>query len=349
MFVKFNETGRNGNIEAYRCLLMLLIVQYHYAELLYPTSNAFWNILFTAFIFWHVDGFVAISGWFGIRFTWIKFLKLWGMITFYWLIDLLYKILSSGQLVPNDFYYTGSWFGATYLGLMLCAPFVNAAIENLVSKSSRIAWSAWSLLALTVTLNWAPFHLFTCVSPSGMGSHTFATVLFVYITARLVQLTRLSDRVKKRHIFLAIAFLLASIAFWGLCKTAFQYLRGNSFNWRFFLWQTSYDAPHIWLMSLAMLVLFAWYIKLSEGVSRICLIVAPSTFPIFLMHTSGWMKNMFSLPFAAWLESNGVYPAVVTFVSAISVFMIAFCIDVIRRGGVMLLKMGTLRKGSCVD
>ena len=82
MFVKFNETGRNGNIEAYRCLLMLLIVQYHYAELLYPTSNAFWNILFTAFIFWHVDGFVAISGWFGIRFTWNKFLKLWGMITF---------------------------------------------------------------------------------------------------------------------------------------------------------------------------------------------------------------------------------------------------------------------------
>jgi len=77
------RSTRSGGVELFRCILMFLIVLYHswyyglfgYEHGAYPIYS-YWTLLFSAFILWHVDGFVAISGWFGIRFT----LKVLGVI-----------------------------------------------------------------------------------------------------------------------------------------------------------------------------------------------------------------------------------------------------------------------------
>ena len=84
------QSIRNPAIELYWVLLMFLIVLHHAAY------HGHWNhtkgldadcpilyILFTVLTIWHVDGFISITGWFGTRFSCVRFARLWGVIAFY--------------------------------------------------------------------------------------------------------------------------------------------------------------------------------------------------------------------------------------------------------------------------
>lgn len=69
---------RNPAIEAYRCLLMFGICILHSCHIFYPNS-AYWpkSVLCTC-----VVGFVFISGWFGVRFSVSKVMKLCGVYAY---------------------------------------------------------------------------------------------------------------------------------------------------------------------------------------------------------------------------------------------------------------------------
>jgi len=68
---------RNPSIELYRCLLMYGICLLH--AVTQCGHNVPWlaNVLTTC-----VVGFVFISGWFGVKFTWWKLVKLYGIGTY---------------------------------------------------------------------------------------------------------------------------------------------------------------------------------------------------------------------------------------------------------------------------
>lgn len=79
------DQHRDISVDAFRCLLMFLIVLHHAAcHGYFRNDTEYWSlpIIFTLLTYWHVDGFIAISGWFGVRFSLSRFFSLFGVIAF---------------------------------------------------------------------------------------------------------------------------------------------------------------------------------------------------------------------------------------------------------------------------
>ncbi len=70
---------------------------------------------------------------------------------------------------------------------MLFSPLINAGIEFLLQDKKKLL-SAWVLYALAMVLNWSPLYFMTGADASGWGNHTFNTILFMYVTLRVVRI-----------------------------------------------------------------------------------------------------------------------------------------------------------------
>ena len=326
---------RNAGIELFRCILMFLIVLYHCFNFgIFKDSQALWPALVTCLIVWHVDGFVAISGWFGVKFSWRKFWHLWAIFAFYSTLSIAYAFITGslgiGAMVKNGVVVAG-WFGGTYMMLMMVSPMINLALEQMVRLPRSEAWGMWGLFALAMTLTWAPLNLLTGVNASGAGPFSIATLVFVYVTARLVRLLQLS--VTKRRIACGMVLFFGFILTVGVARSAFSIWRHQGVTWKFFESHSMYNAPHVWIMAIAMLLLFAHYVKVSELAGRIVRFLSPSMFGIYLCHitTSFGGKGIRGLE--TWIQTHvDLHPLAVIFLSAIGVWSVSLSIDLLRRG-----------------
>lgn len=119
---------RDSAIELYRIVLMFLICLLHSFQFGISPNKYWCNALM-----WAVCGFVFISGWFGIRFSLSKWLRLLCLgfvcgsvsIAIAWLLDI--------QVTPKQMAYilARQWFLCAYLMLMLFAPILNMAFDTL--------------------------------------------------------------------------------------------------------------------------------------------------------------------------------------------------------------------------
>ncbi len=126
---------RDGGIELFRCLLMATIV-FHHCCVNGPFSKEIPTMLFFVLTIPAVDGFVAISGWYGIKFTLKRFFRLWGVVAFYTMFIYFLSLCMRrfGFPVKVEFNVTSEWFAGSYLALMFVAPFINAGVEALSSE-----------------------------------------------------------------------------------------------------------------------------------------------------------------------------------------------------------------------
>lgn len=206
-----SKIRRNASVELLRCLLMFLIVFHHSAYWGLWRGDGSQHLLLlvgTAAIMWHVDAFVAISGWFGIKFTWTKFFNLWVQVAFYSVLNILWKAgQSHWQLTARDWCVGGGWFTAAYFLLMLISPVLNNAIENIFKKSRQEALLTLKILAIGIALSASPFFL---ISGVGTGeSCTIVLLTFVYVATGIFK--RLGVGVNFRALVVAIALYLLVI------------------------------------------------------------------------------------------------------------------------------------------
>ena len=106
---------RNPAIELLRCILMFCIVLHHCAYHGYWRGDESQRVLifgFTGLLAWHVDGFVAISGLYGIKFSWRKFLRLWGMCAFATGLSVLFSLKTGIGWRPSLLVVNGGWLCA---------------------------------------------------------------------------------------------------------------------------------------------------------------------------------------------------------------------------------------------
>ena len=105
--------------------------------------------------------------------------------------------------------------------LMFMAPLINAGVEGLMEKSPAVAWSAWLSFAVGMTLDWMPHHAFSGCAPVGGTSHSLLTMLFVYVTARMVALAK-SPALERRVLHFSIPLALSVVIIGGdnLCPIA---------------------------------------------------------------------------------------------------------------------------------
>lgn len=115
--------SRNANLDVFRCFAMFAIVLchvYQHDKTIVSATPAR-DFLFLNLIRWNVDAFLALSGWFGMKFSLKKFGKLWGFVAFYSAISIVVGRFIMGVATPIKI--DGEWFGNAYLCLLLIVPY----------------------------------------------------------------------------------------------------------------------------------------------------------------------------------------------------------------------------------
>ena len=278
--------NRQGGIEMLRFIAMYFVALNHTAG--YGALG--WNDqLYVLYIptTWAVPLFVAISGWFGIRFSWRKIVNFASFILFYSILfwTLRHFVPIPGMEKPVPFEVRSGWFGGPYLALLVIAPILTAGMERLCAESKRQLIGVWSLYFALMAIQWLPLkELHSPVLPAfhvgGWEMLSFNTLMFYYVTARTVRLCGLSERISTRRLWLAfgagLALLLAVVlgfrffSHWGMEK-----------GWLGRL--TLYNSPLGTFVAIPLFLIFE-RIRLNERATRFFCFISPSLFAVYLMH-----------------------------------------------------------------
>ena len=143
---------------------MFLIVLYHasvYGVWGGDGAPKFLGLVFGALIIWHVDGFIALSGWFGVKFSLLRFFKIWGTLLFYGVLSWMYLVFFQHQPIYSSFKITGGWYGGLYLTLLFLSPILNAGVELISKMAPRRQFLIATTLIVGVTLNALPSHAYS--------------------------------------------------------------------------------------------------------------------------------------------------------------------------------------------
>lgn len=319
---------------------MFLVVLCHVAG-----ANAFrtqpWVVPIIAVTNWAVPGFVAISGWYGIRFSWRKWWALWALTFFYSATAFLagHVAVWGGLLgkVPS-FQMSGGWFIGPYLALMLLAPLLNEGLEGLRLKGRRVLLGVWGGVMFLATFAWLcsvipEFRNLAGLSFGGTGSKTIMALVVIYVTARTARLLDLQEQVSLRALTIGWVILVTG---YGLVATLFAQKiwaeRPHVVCWDIST-KFSYDAPLTVLVAVGFFLLFR-NLHTSPIVSRIASFLSPSLLAIYLIHicSSVGILLTYGIPIAklqAWWPACPA-PLVVVFVT-IWCFLLCLGIDFLRR------------------
>lgn len=140
--------SRQSSIELLRIITMILIIITHCVVWgIFRTNNAsisqqFIGLLTNDIIKWHVNVFIIITGFFGIKSKW-SLLNIITISLFYtWILyaiqcTIIPNSFSTATIIKSFFFITHSkyWFIQTYILLFLLAPFINQLIKKEIYPS----------------------------------------------------------------------------------------------------------------------------------------------------------------------------------------------------------------------
>lgn len=325
------------SVEILRCLLMFLIVQLHcYVDNTPFTGNHVLGLYSAFFVFtiWHVDAFVGISGYFGIKFKLSKVIRLIGLFLFYGFVQLVVCWLLGESFSIKNFSAVSGWFGGSYLLLMFLAPLLNIACQSALEMNRNYLKAIWFVFAIGMFLSWfPPLAQLTGCRPYGGGPLSILTMIFVYMTARVVRLLNIQFSGRK-FIYCSFIFVLTILGT-GTAAMLYRYYVMHApvygFNLGFI---TTYDSPHVVLMAIAVLLEFLRLKNIPEWVGRVFAFIAPSMFPIYLLHLNvhNWVSDfLYRRPEMWLLQNTKLSPLVIITLVACSCFTICLVFDLGRR------------------
>lgn len=307
------KNSRDYGVELYRVLMMFGICMIH-AVGLGGGKGSGWV---SSALLSCVCGFVFISGYYGIRFKWIKLVKLYGLAAFAAALSTLAYHWVDPSACGNmswRFAYTfrDYWFLNAYAVLMLMAPLLNVALEHSDRTDVRTAL----VLAVVCTIGWsflAQLPYLRTYLPKSPGLHDYSGFMFmgIYIVAAL---WRKYVEPCKVSIFVggvALLLLVVITSIHPLCLGA-------------------YSSPFSILVAA---ILFSICRRMScpEWLGKLCVFLAPSLFSIYLLHTHAFGFGLIKSG-KAWLTVQGVPYPVACLSAGVAVFVVCLAVDLCRRG-----------------
>lgn len=325
--------GRNIGVEAYRILLTFGICYLHAMTTCgYSATGVGGRISYL--LYSCVVGFVFITGWFGISFSIIKLLKLWGVALYAVVVVAVIDSLLHGY-AGFRFYYgllIGNWFINGYTVLMLMAPALNYLVkgvsEGMGAEKRGEAINA-SVLILVLVFGWAFLKTFPHVSrwipfSAGIEAYSGITLVGIYLAARLAHVLNVESRITPMRLSLLLGVSLIAI----MCHLS------------------SYASP--FAFCLAMLGFFIFKkITIGARVARLILFLAPTTFPIFFLHANRVGFSLMS-DCETYLQRVGFNDNIVFLITGFIAFVVAFLLDVPRRFSkhILMCFRGVKKNGS---
>lgn len=318
--------SRNMSIELMRCCMMFGIVLDHimtqdgwFAQG-GPFVRQFINLLGGP----GVVGFVFISGYYGIRYSKEKAFRLLALFAFYTIVF----------AAPNyDWSYvfghrlTHNWFLFAYLVLMLFAPVFNAALEG----KSKQQVLGLTLPILVAVFGWSYLNVIPGIKDyvpvvTGFGSLSFFTLFGVYMAARTFRLLELERFLCGKVIVLVGAIAMAAV----------------------FIGFHHNNCVATLVLCACLFVGFS-RIQLMSTMSKIVAWVAPTTFGIFLLHSTlaGYWVRRTLIEFVA--THCGVYAGYI--ITTIVVFCACCVVDKLRKAILLLFRQKIMdcRSRRCGD
>ncbi len=204
------RTGRNSSIELFRILCLFLIFWMHGASSFSGGGiNAWLAIAADSVGNIGVSCFILISGYFGVRWSGKKMIKLDLMLVFYCWIGLAFQLLwgtagGGENILSYVFPVIGkrSWYFTCYFALAALSPFLNEAIEKL----GRQRLKQLILVMLLVFSGVTTFFFFDLTGDGGKG---IVQMVMLYLIGRYIRISGMVGRYRTGKLAAAFAAVAA--------------------------------------------------------------------------------------------------------------------------------------------
>lgn len=321
---KTMQKERLSNIELLRIIAMLFVMfghthirispMMHGEDMLLAPIASFFNTMMACVSTAGVGIFIAISGWFGIRF------KLSGVARYLYIVLFTlwatYGISIACGISEIDFegikvslgFYHGYWFIMGYLGLYLISPILNSFIEHASKQQHQIVLLSYFLYQSYYSWisGWYDYY------------DGYSIIMFggIYLTAAYIRKYPIIWLKKHSEILIvATNLLLTTIAFLS------QWQLGHAAR------QIRDDNPLVILLSVLFILSFS---KLKFQ-CRIINWLAGSCFAVYLIHFSPFVYPYFiRVVQYIYTNHNGLSYAVILFATFIAVYIACTIFDQIR-------------------
>ena len=333
-------SARDSAFELMRIVCLLMIVSHHFVvhggtfdQVATPSLHTFIRDAFTMNGKVGVDGFVLISGYFlcESRGGWVRRIVRLCVQTTTFALGILLVLWMLGKWHPTPIDILSStfplvfnvwWFASSYLGLLVVAPLLVAALHNLSRETHRAVLVGGLVL----------FSILPTVTNQNSWSSNLAWFCYLFLLASYV----------RRY------FSLQKGRWWAwLGLTAFSYLVAVGMAERLMLhtvpapWNKLFTMPLNnvnWLPTfVAAFGLFMAFRAMHIRRMRVINLVASSTFGIYLIHDQPHVRNLLWgwLAPSAHFKGSGFYPYAL--VCVVGVFCAASAIALVHEQVIMRL------------
>lgn len=263
---------RQLNIELMRIFSMILILIWHIHGHFLPLLSQETNLLnrtfnlMALFISFHVDLFVLITGYFGIKNR-LGGVKILVLCVFYALVMNTISIYFGKQVNWNEILlpisFSPWWFMKVYILLALIAPILNTYIKNVTAKNFYITISVFSFIS--VYLGW--FHHIPMYYHHGYDLFNF---IQLYLLGRWLKRDDAIVKNLKKSILLPICIFIVC------CIIRYKVQPITCVEW------TDYSSPLNLLMAISVFCLFL-QIRVSSLFAKPVVFLSTSAVAVYLI------------------------------------------------------------------
>ena len=315
---------RYSGVELLRIIAMFAIMlgHSHYSFSSLPDSAtisihpiaSFLDLFFRSITVIGVNIFIAISGWYGIKFRIEGFLKY--IFQVFFISICTYCVMfacgmasfSKDAIMQTLTFYDGYWFVVGYMGLYIFSPLLNSFIEHSAKKE-------FQLLLFCIFL-FQSYYSWLSSWYDYFGGYSIFLFMLIYLVSAYVR--KYSPRLLSHNIEMKWIVLLLVQA---LVELIFLYYFDNAGR------QFRYDNP----ISIATAVIAVMYSEHFRWSNRIINWLAASCFTVYLLHFNPLVYPYFrKITKYAYESSNDIYYVVFIFAILLGVYLISTLLDQIR-------------------
>lgn len=303
-------TKRNASVEVYRCVLTFGIVLLHVICQGGYCQRGLDRILLSC-----VDGFVFISGYYGIRFSVRKILSIVSIGIFCAIVvacmeaNSIYEVVCSASKILVSSQY---WFLWAYVILVIFSPIIEMAFQALHNNRLQMTKTFAPILCMVfgwMYLTQIPVGDKIIPQPYGFGPCTFLCLLGIYIAGRIFR--GLNGETYLNWKVLIVGVIICG----GMCLMGFGHYHS------------------IFALGMACLTFCLFkHIEFPSLIGTGAIKIAPSMLSVYLLHCNsvgfGYCKKLDAL----FIERYQIHIWIAWFLTATVVFTACLCIDYMRRG-----------------